>query len=74
MIVLQDLAAPLTLAGLSSAPIRVAPSTAKFDLTAVFENGAGELTASFQYSTDLFDPWTVRRMLGRLNVLLAGKK
>ncbi|MDQ6893669.1 MAG: amino acid adenylation domain-containing protein [Acidobacteriota bacterium] len=72
MMLLQERTGPLTLSGISSTSIRVAPSMAKFELTAVFENADGDLTASFQYRTDLFDPSTVRRMLGRLNVLLAG--
>ena len=68
---LQTRSEPLALSGLSSTAIRIAPETAKFDLTAVFENAGHDFTVTFQYSTDLFDASTIRRMLNRLNVLLS---
>ena len=72
MLVVQDRAEPIRLPGLTSTAIRVPPTTSKFDLTAVFENAGGELSVSLQYSTDLFDRSTVRRMLARMGVLLDG--
>ena len=50
----------------------VESATAKFDLSlAVAEIEAG-LKCSLQYSTDLFEPWTITRMLGHFETLLAG--
>ncbi|HST61744.1 MAG TPA: amino acid adenylation domain-containing protein, partial [Longimicrobium sp.] len=44
--------------------------TAKFDLSLAFIEGAESLRASLNYSTDLFDESTVRRMLGHLERVL----
>jgi amino acid adenylation domain-containing protein len=44
---------------------------AKFDLNLFAEVRDGELTVEAAYATALFDPPTIRRFLGHLNVLLA---
>jgi amino acid adenylation domain-containing protein len=60
----------LELPGLKMQPFRVEDSTAKYDLTLfVVESQAG-LTANLEYSTDLFDASTIRRMLQHLAMLL----
>src|SRR6185369_665239 len=63
------------LPGLTLAPLpldRPAGDTAKFDLTLTIEEGAGGLSASFEYSTDLFDRSTIVRWAGHLERLMAG--
>lgn len=45
-------------------------STAKFDLTLYFWEGADQLTGRFEYSTDLFESATIQRMAGHLLTLL----
>ncbi|HNC43074.1 MAG TPA: condensation domain-containing protein, partial [Acidobacteriota bacterium] len=50
---------------------RVAPGMAKFDLTlSIFEKGA-KLSGAFEYSTDLFDHDTLRRMIGHFQTLVS---
>ncbi|MEP6769656.1 MAG: amino acid adenylation domain-containing protein, partial [Acidobacteriota bacterium] len=71
-VVLDNPVPPLPLAGASASPLRIEPDTAKFDLIAAFEETASGLLASFQYSSDLFEASTVRRILSRLGVLLQG--
>jgi amino acid adenylation domain-containing protein len=44
--------------------------TAKFDLSLLFEEGSDGLAGTVEYSTDLFDRATVRRLAGHLRVLL----
>ncbi|HEX3525566.1 MAG TPA: non-ribosomal peptide synthase/polyketide synthase, partial [Thermoanaerobaculia bacterium] len=67
--------AALDLPGLTLAPLplgRPAGDTAKLDLTLTIEEGAGGLSASFEYSTDLFDRATIVRWAGHLERLMAG--
>ncbi|HMW01978.1 MAG TPA: condensation domain-containing protein, partial [Acidobacteriota bacterium] len=50
---------------------RVAPGMAKFDLTlSIFEKGA-KLSGAFEYSTDLFDHDTLRRIIGHFQTLVS---
>ncbi|NVJ10825.1 hypothetical protein HUW63_37225, partial [Myxococcus sp. AM001] len=44
--------------------------TAKFDLSLLMKEQAGGLAASFEYSTDLFDPDTVARLATHYETLL----
>jgi amino acid adenylation domain-containing protein len=47
-------------------------ATSKFDLTLDARETAQGLVAQLEYSTDLFEEGTIRRMLGHLEVLLEG--
>ena len=73
MFMLQNRAAELRELGrLRLQAQAVESATAKFDLSlAVTEIEAG-LKCSLQYTTDLFEPWTITRMLGHFETLLAG--
>ncbi|MEA2173124.1 MAG: hypothetical protein QOD00_716, partial [Blastocatellia bacterium] len=67
-------ASPLELRGLVLTPLNVGGGTgqAKFDLLLnLVETDAG-LQASLEYSADLFDAATMRRMLGNYETLLGG--
>ncbi|MBK5304160.1 MULTISPECIES: non-ribosomal peptide synthetase [Gammaproteobacteria] len=71
MLVLQN--APLgslQLPGLILEPMEMQSTTAKFDLLLVMEERAGELHASLEYNTDLFDRSTVQRMAQHFTRLL----
>jgi non-ribosomal peptide synthetase component F len=50
----------------------VGTGTAKFDLMLSLEQSDGRLTGIFEYSTDLFEESTIRRMLGHFETMLAG--
>ncbi|PWI40908.1 non-ribosomal peptide synthetase [Streptomyces sp. ICBB 8177] len=79
MLVLQnhDADVALDLPGLTASPVRVGTGAAKFDLSFAFAetrdatDGARVLRADVDYSTELFDRATVRRLLDRLAGLLA---
>jgi len=62
----------LELAGLRLRPLDVDTGTAKFDLTLSMVEGADGLSGQMEYSTDLFDPCTITRMLGHFQILLEG--
>jgi amino acid adenylation domain-containing protein/non-ribosomal peptide synthase protein (TIGR01720 family) len=47
-------------------------ASSKFDLTLTFTEAAGGITAAVEHSTDLFDAATIERMVGHLQILLAG--
>ncbi|HKI00347.1 MAG TPA: amino acid adenylation domain-containing protein [Thermoanaerobaculia bacterium] len=72
MFVLQTPAAEPRLPGLALKPLESDPGVAKFDLTLSMAEAGGRLRAYLQYSTDLFDAATVRRLLGHWETLLAG--
>ena len=57
-------------AGLEVSPVIAEPGTAKFDLNVLLEDRADGLAAWFEYSTDLFDETTIKRMLGQYQRLL----
>jgi amino acid adenylation domain-containing protein len=60
----------LTLPGLTLSSIEEESKTAKFDLSLdIFESNSG-LSGVFEYSTDLFEPSTIARMVGHFQVLL----
>ncbi len=45
--------------------------TSKYDLTVSFKETASGMLGAFEYSTDLFEPATIDRMIGHLSDLLA---
>ena len=57
-------------AGVALSPIEVEHRTAKFDLTLGLEAHAGGLAGMLEYSADLFDPATARRLVEHLGRLL----
>lgn len=60
----------LELRGLEVKSVRTNSDTAKFDLTLSVVEEAGELKASLEYNTDLFEAGTIARMLGHFQRLL----
>jgi amino acid adenylation domain-containing protein len=71
MMVLQN--APreaVELPGLRLSTLPSESGTTKFDLTLSLAEGEGGLTGSLEYSTDLFEAETIRRMLGHYQRLL----
>jgi amino acid adenylation domain-containing protein len=58
-------------AGLTLSPLETHGGTARFDLTLSLAETEAGLEGSLEYSTDLFDESTVRRMLGHFSQLLA---
>ncbi|MEU9456740.1 amino acid adenylation domain-containing protein [Streptomyces sp. NPDC048277] len=62
----------LTLAGLESEEIPLTSDAVSHDLSFHFNDRGGRLTAAIGYATALFDPGTVERMAGHLQVLLHG--
>ncbi|WP_375770521.1 amino acid adenylation domain-containing protein [Archangium gephyra] len=62
---------PLQLSSLSLEPMEVETGVAKFDLYLSLQPSADGLAGSLEYSTDLFDAGTARRMLGHFSRLLS---
>ena len=58
------------LPGIAVEPVAVYGSNSKFDLTLSFTEGLQKLTGFFEYSTDLFEPATILRMIGHFQLLL----
>jgi amino acid adenylation domain-containing protein len=56
--------------GLTLTPLKLPATSAKFDLTLVAEEEPAGIRLSFEYSTELFAPETIKRMLGHLENLL----
>ncbi len=65
-------AEPLRLPGLEVAPVELPTGTAKLDLTLTALDRGDDLSLVLEYSTELFDAATARRLLGRYLALLAG--
>ncbi len=63
---------PALQAGWQLAPAQISTQTSKFDLCLELDKRADELTGRFIYSSDLFEPETIRRMTGHWRMLLAG--
>ncbi|MET0622967.1 MAG: amino acid adenylation domain-containing protein [Pyrinomonadaceae bacterium] len=61
----------LKLPGLTLTRVDVQSRTARFDLSLLLEESAEGLTGLVEYSADLFDEKTVRRLLEHLQALLA---
>ena len=77
MFMLQNApAAALELAGLKVKPLQVHSQVAKFDLSLSFSEEPGphgnHLLGWAEYSTDLFEPSTIERMVGHFTRLLEG--
>ncbi len=73
MFVLQNVRQrPLKLQGLTLQPLEIETETAKFDLTLTMTESDGGLIGSLEYSGDLFDAATARRMIGHLQNILRG--
>ncbi|HEY9404145.1 MAG TPA: amino acid adenylation domain-containing protein [Pyrinomonadaceae bacterium] len=73
MLVLQNAPAlELRLPDLDLTAMQLDDETAKFDLTLMFSEERGELVATAQYNTDLFEGETVGRMLEHLERVLSG--
>jgi amino acid adenylation domain-containing protein len=68
----QNPAAELRLPGLAVQPVEVEPAATAFDLTLFVQETAAGLALRLEYSPDLFEADTVRRMLGHYHTLLAG--
>ncbi len=72
MFALQD--APLPVVRLenelSFAPVDFDPGTAQFDLVVSMYESRGRLHGNLKYSTDLFDGWTISRMIEHYRALL----
>ncbi len=62
----------MTLPGLSLRVLGAESGSAKFDLSLGLAEGPDGLQGSIEYSSDLFDPGTIARMIGHLEVLLRG--
>ncbi len=60
----------LRLPGLTISPLPLETGTSKFDLTLAVEEQPDGLLATVEYSTDLFEPPTIDRMLGHFQTLL----
>ncbi len=60
----------LNLKGLNVGLLPVHNQTAKFDLELAFYEHDGRLQGSLEYSTDLFDDTTIKRIVGHYEVLL----
>jgi amino acid adenylation domain-containing protein len=63
---------PLEFAGLAADPIEIDLKMAKSDLILYARDTPHGLAGSVEYSTDLFEAATIRRMLGHFETLLAG--
>ena len=71
MLVLQNLPhEDVVLPGLRLTSYRAPTHTTKFDMTLDLNDAGGGLSSFLEYSTDLFDGSTIRRLLGHLRTLL----
>jgi len=71
MFALQDeLSDNLKLSGLGISQFPLDPGTAKFDLTFTIVKSGSVFNCCAEYNTDLFEPATVKRMLGHYQQLL----
>jgi amino acid adenylation domain-containing protein/FkbM family methyltransferase len=72
MFALQNMPVPpLDLPGLAVEPIDVPSATSRFDLSLILLESEAGLRGSVEYSTDLFEASTIRRMVRHLELLLA---
>ncbi|HZF14277.1 MAG TPA: non-ribosomal peptide synthase/polyketide synthase [Thermoanaerobaculia bacterium] len=70
---LAPASSPLPLpGGLRLEEVKLSIQAAKFDLTLGLAESAAGLVGDLEYSLDLFDATTARRMAGHLRILLAG--
>ncbi|NJC74319.1 non-ribosomal peptide synthetase, partial [Planosporangium thailandense] len=61
-----------TFTGLQVEPVSVERAASNFDLTVEFQESDGVLAGALEYSTEVFDAATMRRLADHLAVLLAG--
>ncbi|HET7177800.1 MAG TPA: amino acid adenylation domain-containing protein, partial [Solirubrobacterales bacterium] len=61
---------PMELPGLAVSPRQLDLGLAKFDLTMVWEEVGEQVSGHLEYSTELFDPTTVERLLAHYRTLL----
>ncbi|SEM69546.1 non-ribosomal peptide synthase domain TIGR01720/amino acid adenylation domain-containing protein [Stigmatella aurantiaca] len=72
-LLLQDVAlSELSLPGLTIQPVEVEQSSAKLDLTVFVAETPRGLECKWEYSTELFEEGTIRRMVAHYQRLLAG--
>ena len=62
----------LELPGLTTTPVKIDSSIAKFDLNLTLTEQQNGLTGNLLYSSDLFDRATIERMAGHFKILLEG--
>lgn len=62
----------LRFSGLTFSPVTIDNKTAKYDLTLILEETAAGLTGKIEYSSDLFKPDTIQRLIGHFQTLLNG--
>ncbi|MEO0373920.1 MAG: amino acid adenylation domain-containing protein, partial [Cyanobacteria bacterium P01_A01_bin.17] len=73
MLILQNVpTTDLTVPGLTLTPLRYDTHTTKFDLTLICIEQNNGLTALMEFSTDLYNPDTIKRMLAHWYRLLEG--
>ncbi len=60
----------LRLAGTATEDFKIDNGTAKYDLTLSLSDAGPNLKGHLEYSTELFEPETIRRMLGHYQMLL----
>ncbi len=72
LLALMDAPPMPALPGVAAEPLPMANRTAKFDLTLSLVPAGAGLEGWLEYSTELFDAVTVRRLLAHLERLLAG--
>jgi amino acid adenylation domain-containing protein len=72
LFLLQSPVPPRAFAGLELIPFAAHSGTAKLDLTLAMLNDDNGLTASVEYSADLFDRATAGRLLGHFETMLSG--
>ncbi|HEY6350084.1 MAG TPA: amino acid adenylation domain-containing protein [Candidatus Angelobacter sp.] len=60
----------IPLSGLQMERMELGPNVAKFDLRLSLTEGSGELNGMIEYSADLFDPGTIKRLIKSYVVLL----
>lgn len=67
---LGEAGAQMNLGGLPLESMRLEQRIAQFDLSLTMVEIEDELSASLEYNTDLFDPATIKRLLGHFQTLL----
>ncbi len=72
MFSLQPETSRSVIGGLEVEELAASSETAKFDLTLFLAERAGEIAGGIEYSVDLFDAATVRRLVRHLAILLSG--
>jgi amino acid adenylation domain-containing protein/non-ribosomal peptide synthase protein (TIGR01720 family) len=66
----EEFGARRRIGALNLEPLALEQRIAQFDLSLTVAEAGGELSASFEYNTDLYDASTIRRMFGHFDTLL----